>query len=63
MNFSQANFQEKLINQYKTINTLSFDFTQKIGEKVEFGNCYIKYPLLMKCEYPQKMKRIIVNGK
>ena len=59
---SQANFQEKLINKYKSINTLHFDFTQRIGEKVEFGNCYIKYPLLMKCEYPKKKKTIISNG-
>ena len=63
INFSYANFQEKLINKYKTIDTLSFDFTQKIGDKVEFGNCYIKYPLLMKCEYPKKKKSIITNGK
>ena len=63
INFSQANFQEELINKYKTINTLSFDFSQKIGEKVEFGSCYIKYPLLMKCEYPKKKKSIISNGK
>ena len=63
INYSQANFQEKLINKYKTINTLHFDFTQKIGEKVEFGNCYIKYPLLMKCEYQKKKKSIIANGK
>ena len=56
INSSQANFQEGLLNKYKTINTLSFDFTQKIGEKVEFGNCYIKYPLLMRCEYPKKKK-------
>ena len=63
INYSQANFQEKLINKYKTIDTLSFDFTQKIGDKVEFGNCYIKYPLLMKCEYPKKKKSIITNGK
>ena len=61
--YAQANFQEKLINKYKTIDTLYFDFTQKIGEKVEFGNCYIKYPLLMKCEYPKKKKTIITNGK
>ena len=60
---SQANLQEQLINKYKMINTLSFDFTQKIGNKVEFGNCYIKYPLLMKCEYPKKKKSIITNGK
>ena len=63
INYSQANFQEKLINKYKTIDTLSFDFKQKIGDKVEFGNCYIKYPLLMKCEYPKKKKSIISNGK
>ena len=63
INYSQANFQEKFINKYKAINTLYFDFTQKIGEKVEFGNCYIKYPLLMKCEYPKKKKTKITNGK
>ena len=63
LNNSQANFQEQLLNKYKMINTLSFDFTQKIGDKIEFGNCYIKYPLLMKCEYPKKKKSIIINGK
>jgi len=63
VNNSQANLQEQLINKYKMINTLSFDFTQKIGNKVEFGNCYIKYPLLMKCDYPKKKKSIITNGK
>ena len=63
LNISQANFQEQLINKYKEINTLSFDFTQKIGDKIEIGNCYIKYPLLMKCEYPKKKKLIIANGR
>ena len=62
-NYSQANFQEEFIDKYKTIDTLSFDFTQTIGNKIEFGNCYIKYPLLMKCEYPKKKKSIIANGK
>ena len=57
INSSQANFQEKLINKYKTIDTLHFDFTQKIGEEVEFGNCYVKYPLFMKCEYPKKKEK------
>ena len=63
LNNSQANLQEQLLNKYKTINTLSFDFTQKIGDKMESGNCYIKYPLLMKCDYPKKKKSIITNGK
>ena len=59
----QANFQKQLINKYKTTNTLSFDFIQKIGDKIELGNCYIKYPLLMKCEYPKKKKSISTDGK
>jgi len=61
--YSQANFKEKLINKLKTTDTLYFDFVQTIGEKKEIGNCHIKYPLLMKCEYPKKKKSIIANGK
>ena len=62
-NYYQANFKDKLINKLKTTNTLYFDFIQIIGEKEEVGNCHIKYPLLMKCEYPKKKKIIITNGK
>ncbi len=63
VNYSQANFQEQLLSKYKKIDTLSFDFTQRIGKKFEVGNCYIKYPFLMMCEYPKKKKSIIANGK
>ena len=63
INYSQANFQEQLINKYKTINTLSFNFKQKIAEKEEVGSCVIKYPLLMKCDYENfKQKSVISNG-
>ena len=60
---SYSSFQKDLTNKYKTINTLSFNFTQKVGDKIETGNCYIKYSLLMNCEYPKKKKFIIVDGK
>ena len=60
---SQSSFQTKLLDKYKTIDTLYFDFTQKIGEKIEFGSCYIKYSFLMRCEYPNKKKSIIADGK
>ena len=59
----QANFQERFVDKYKSIETLSFDFKQKIGDEVEFGNCFIKYPMFMKCEYPKNNKSIISNGK
>tara|TARA_Y100000590_G_scaffold47732_1_gene50531 strand:- start:357 stop:929 length:573 start_codon:yes stop_codon:yes gene_type:complete len=60
---AQANIKEELINKFSKINSLSFNFSQKIGDEVEFGSCFIKYPLLMKCEYPKKKKYVITNGK
>ena len=63
INHSLANIEEKLLNKYKTTNSLYFDFIQKIGDEVEIGSCFLKYPLLMKCEYPKKKKVIIANKK
>ena len=64
INNLNANIQEKLIFKLSNIQTLTFDFIQNIGEKEEIGNCFIKYPLLMKCNYQNfKGKVIISNGK
>ena len=61
---SSADIQKKLINKLTSTRTLSFDFKQKISDKEEMGNCFIKYPLLMKCNYQNlKQKTIISNGK
>jgi outer membrane lipoprotein-sorting protein len=59
-----ADLQKDLINKLSATRTLSFNFKQKIGQKEETGICYIKYPLLMKCDYQNvKKKSIISNGK
>jgi len=59
-----ADLQKNLINKLTAIKTLSFDFKQKISDKEEIGICFIKYPLLMKCNYQNlKQKTIISNGK
>jgi len=64
VNISFADLQKKLINKITATKTLSFNFKQKIAQKVEYGNCYIKYPLLMKCVYKNlKQKSVISNGK
>ena len=61
---SSADLQKNLINKLTSIKTLSFDFKQKISDKEEIGNCFIKYPLLMKCNYQNlKQKTVISNGK
>ena len=60
---SLADLQKNLINKLTATKTLSFDFKQKISDKEEIGNCFIKYPLLMKCNYRNfKKKTIISNG-
>lgn len=59
-----ADLQKDIINKLTTTRTLTFDFKQKISDKEEVGNCFIKYPLLMKCNYKNlKEKTIISNGK
>ena len=59
-----ASIKEKIILKLKKTNNLSFNFNQKIEEKNENGNCVIKYPKKMYCEYNNVNKKIIVsNGK
>ena len=61
---TNADFQKNLIEKLISTKTLSFDFKQKIAEKVEVGNCFIKYPLLMKCNYKNSKQKILIsNGK
>ena len=61
---SSADLQKNIINKLTATKTLSFDFKQKISDAEEIGNCFIKYPLLMKCNYQNlKQKTIISNGK
>ena len=63
-NVSLADLQKDLINKITATKTLSFNFKQKISENEEVGNCFIKYPLLMKCDYKNlKQKSVISNGK
>ena len=64
ISISIADLQKNLINKLTATQTLTFDFKQKIEDKEETGNCFIKYPLLMKCNYKNlKEKTIISNGK
>ncbi len=61
---SFSNFQKELVDKLEATKTLSFNFRQKIAEKEEIGKCYIKYPLLMKCDYEDlKKKSVISNGR
>ena len=61
-NFASASIKEKIILKLEQTNNLSFNFKQKIGEKNEDGNCIIKYPKKIYCEYNNLNKKIIVSN-
>ena len=64
-NFVHAEIKDKLIKKIEDTQTLVFEFKQKIADKIETGNCIVKYPKLIKCDYNDKKyhKRLISNGK
>ena len=63
-NVTLADLQKNLINKLTATQTLTFDFKQKIADKQEIGNCFVKYPLRMKCNYKNSKGKIIIsNGK
>jgi len=56
--------KDEIISKIKLTDNLSFDFIQTIDDKNENGNCIIKYPKKIWCEYNNNNKKIIVsNGK
>ena len=62
---SQKSFsspKEKIINNFIKINNISFEFQQRIDDKIEVGKCYIKYPKLIYCLYDNKDKKEIVSN-
>tara|TARA_B100000674_G_scaffold498652_1_gene538376 strand:- start:1157 stop:1708 length:552 start_codon:yes stop_codon:yes gene_type:complete len=51
-----------IINKLNKINNISFDFIQTIGGKDEKGECVIKYPKKIFCEYEKRKKKILVSN-
>ena len=63
-NYSFASTKEKILENLKKINNLSFNFKQTIAGKDEQGDCVIQYPRKIYCSYKYKNNKILVsNGK
>jgi len=59
-----ASIKENIINKFKNIENISFNFEQNINGKIENGNCTIEYPKKIFCEYSKNNNKILVsNGK
>ena len=62
INASVANDKENIINNLKSTKNINFDFEQNINKKIEKGNCVIKYPKKIFCEYLGKNNKILVSN-
>ena len=60
----QSSENDKIINNFKNIKNLSFDFKQTINGKTESGECILEYPKKIYCSYKAKNnKKLVSNGK
>ena len=62
LNYSYASVEDKIINNFKKINNISFNFKQTINDKIEEGDCIIQYPKKINCKYNNIKKKIIVSN-
>ena len=61
---SNAEIQEKIIQNLKNTKNLDFKFEQNVNGKIENGSCTIEYPKKIFCEYARSNNKILVsNGK
>ena len=60
---SQSSQKENIIKNLDRTENITFNFQQIINETKENGNCILKYPKLIYCNYEgTKGKKIISNG-
>ena len=60
----EASIKNQIINNFKNVENISFDFKQTVDDKMEEGTCTIQYPKKIYCSYNNFKKKIIVsNGK
>jgi len=58
-----SNNKDKIIENLQNTENLNFNFEQNINGKVETGNCTIKYPKKIYCNYKKNNKILVSNGK
>ena len=61
-NYAYGSPKNEIINNFKKIKNISFNFEQNINDKTEEGNCIIKYPKKIYCTYNNVKKKIIVSN-
>ena len=61
---TSASTKDKIIQNLKDTNNLTFNFEQNVNGKTENGHCALSYPQKIFCKYNLKNNKILVsNGK
>ena len=60
---ANAGNKENIINNLQNTKNLKFKFEQNINGKIQNGNCVIKYPKKIFCNYKKNNKVLVSNGK
>ena len=59
-----ASEKDQIINNLNNLNSIEFKFNQTINDKDENGNCILKFPGKLKCDYfDDRQKELIINKK
>ena len=57
-----ASSKDLIKNKLEQTNNISFKFIQKIGKKIEQGDCIISYPKKILCKYDDINNKILVSN-
>ena len=57
-----ASSKDLIKNKLEQTNNISFKFIQKIGKKIEQGECIISYPKRILCKYDDINNKILVSN-
>ena len=63
INNANADNKQNIINNLQNTKNLEFKFEQNINGKIQNGNCVIKYPKKIFCNYKKNNKVLVSNGK
>ncbi len=57
-----ASSKKNVIDKFNKIENISFNFIQTINGKDEKGECTIKYPKRIFCNYEKRVKKVLVSN-
>ena len=57
-----SEYKKNIIDNLKNTDNINFEFEQNINQKIEKGNCVVKYPKKIFCEYLGKNNKVLVSN-